>query len=185
MSSVPILPIQDDSGEKKKKSKLDPLLSSASQTWNTPDSLFAPLNALWKFKLDVACLAESALCSRYFTPDDDGLAQTWGITTAWCNPPYDNIKGWAEKCNDSFQHGTTVVMLIPSRTDTVAFHSFIFGKATAVCFLKGRLKFANPTENEKANNSAPFPSCLVIYDNDLNEEKVKYLNSIGVLMYSK
>lgn len=47
-------------------------------------------------------------------------------------------------------------MLIPARTDTKAFHEYIYGKAE-IRFLRGRLHF-----NESKNN-APFPSMVVIY----------------------
>lgn len=47
-------------------------------------------------------------------------------------------------------------MLIPARTDTKAFHEYIYGKAE-IRFLKGRLRFVGATYN------APFPSMVVIF----------------------
>lgn len=47
-------------------------------------------------------------------------------------------------------------MLIPARTDTVAFHEYIYHQAE-IRFLKGRIKFGD------AKNSAPFPSMIVIF----------------------
>jgi site-specific DNA-methyltransferase (adenine-specific) len=47
-------------------------------------------------------------------------------------------------------------MLIPARTDTMAFHKWIYGKAE-VRFLQGRLRFGD------AKNNAPFPSMIVIF----------------------
>jgi site-specific DNA-methyltransferase (adenine-specific) len=49
-------------------------------------------------------------------------------------------------------------MLIPARTDTKAFHEYIYGKAE-IRFVKGRLKFGG------SQNSAPFPSMVVVYKN--------------------
>ena len=51
---------------------------------------------------------------------------------------------------------TTVVMLLPARTDTRWFHKYIYGQ-TEIRFIKGRLKFG------EALNSAPFPSMIVIW----------------------
>ena len=47
-------------------------------------------------------------------------------------------------------------MLIPARTDTKAFHEYIYGKAE-IRFIKGRLKFGG------SHNSAPFPSMVVVF----------------------
>ena len=47
-------------------------------------------------------------------------------------------------------------MLIPARTDTKAFHEYIYGKAE-IRFLKGRLRFND------SRNTAPFPSMVVIF----------------------
>lgn len=57
-----------------------------------------------------------------------------------------------------------VVMLIPSRTDTKIWSQYIWDnknhcprKGVEIRFIEGRLKFGN------ADNSAPFPSCIIIY----------------------
>lgn len=49
-------------------------------------------------------------------------------------------------------------MLIPARTDTKWFHDYIYKKENVkIKFIRGRLKFG------KAQNSAPFPSMLVLF----------------------
>lgn len=50
-------------------------------------------------------------------------------------------------------------MLIPARTDTKAFHEFIYGKAE-IRFIRGRLHFNGLKVN------APFPSMIVVYKGD-------------------
>jgi hypothetical protein len=85
------------------------------------------------------------------------------------NPPYGReIVKWMEKAyKESLHPNTTVVCLVPSRTDTKWFHSFCAqGK---IRFLKGRLKFVNrafPSWREDGNfkvTAAPFPSMVVIF----------------------
>lgn len=49
-------------------------------------------------------------------------------------------------------------MLIPARTDTAYWHEWVFGKASSIRFIRGRLKFGD------GSGSAPFPSAVVIYD---------------------
>ena len=85
-----------------------------------------------------------------------------GGHTVFCNPPYGKIiKDWVRySYEQSQQPNTTVVMLIPARTDTSYFHDWIYGKAE-IRFIRGRLKFGNAT------NPAPFPSMVVIYRNNL------------------
>lgn len=63
-----------------------------------------------------------------------------------------------KKASESNPNGVNV-LLIPARTDTSYWHDYIFGKATEIRFVRGRLKFCD------GKNSAPFPSAIVIYDN--------------------
>ena len=77
----------------------------------------------------------------------------------FCNPPYGReISRWVKKCyEESKKPNTTVVMLIPARTDTSYFHDYIYKKAKEIRFVRGRLKFGN------SKNSAPFPSMVVVF----------------------
>ena len=129
------------------------MFSSKTDLWGTPQDLFDELDAEFHFDLDVCALPENAKCERYYTPEQDGLSQEW-TGTCWCNPPYGRQIGkWVRKAAES---GTTVVMLLPARTDTKWFHDYILGKAE-IRFLRGRLKFGG------CNNGAPFPSMVVVF----------------------
>lgn len=80
----------------------------------------------------------------------------------FCNPPYGREIGkWVRKAYEEAQRGTTIVLLIPSRTDTSYFHDFIYGKAE-IRFVRGRLKFTDDDGQEF--DPAPFPSMVVIYN---------------------
>lgn len=170
------------------KNKQSVHFTSKSQTWNTPQEIFEPLNELWGFTLDVACLPDSALCSKYFTPDDDGLEQNWGTEICWMNPPYNDIRTWSKKAVDAYYNGATVVILIPARTDTQACQDILFPNAKVTCFIKGRLKFDNPSlpswteDGSHAKSAAPFPSMLVVLDNNLTDEKINHLKTLGITM---
>jgi site-specific DNA-methyltransferase (adenine-specific) len=87
--------------------------------------------------------------------DIDGLSIEWGKSN-FVNPPYSNLKAWCKKAYDESLKGKTVVMLIPSRTDTAAWHDYCM-KAQEIRFIRGRLKFG------ESKNSAPFPSAVVIF----------------------
>lgn len=138
------------------------MFSSREEKWETPQDFFDALDKEFHFTLDVAASEDNAKCRRYFTEKEDGLLQLWGGETIFCNPPYGRNKTglWVKKAfEESQKPGTTVVMLIPSRTDTRWFHSYVWGKAE-VRFVKGRLKFGG------SKNGAPFPSMVVIYRNN-------------------
>lgn len=138
------------------------LFSSENMNWCTPQDFFNELDHEFHFVLDAAATEKSAKCARYFTPETDGLSQSWDVGGAvFCNPPYGRqIGAWVEKAYTEATQGCTVVLLIPARTDTQYFHDFIYRKAE-IRFIRGRLKFTDEEGNTK--QSAPFPSMVVIY----------------------
>lgn len=135
------------------------MFSSKSDDWTTPQGFFDELNKEFSFTLDPCATSENTKCSKYYTIKEDGLRQDWQGETVFCNPPYGRaIRNWVKKCyEESKKPETTVVMLIPARTDTSYFHDFIYQKAREIRFVRGRLKFGN------AKNSAPFPSMVVVF----------------------
>ncbi len=132
------------------------LFSSNSGEHETPDDLFAELNAEFNFTLDPAATPKNAKCENYYTKAENGIVQPWP-GNVFCNPPYGREVGkWIIKGRSEAANGSLVVMLLPARTDTKWFHDYIEGQAE-VRFIAGRLKFSN------SKNSDPFPSMVVIY----------------------
>lgn len=137
---------------------LDVHYSSKTNEWSTPQDFFDELDKEFNFTLDPCSTSENAKCVKYFTAEDDGLKQDWSNDVVFMNPPYGReIKHWIKKAYEEHMKGATVVCLIPSRTDTTYWHDYIFGKASDIRFLRGRLKFGD------SKNSAPFPSAVIIY----------------------
>ena len=135
------------------------MFSSKTDMWSTPQSFYDELNKEFHFNLDPCSTHENAKCEKHFTIEDDGLKQDWGGNTVFCNPPYGRVlKDWVQKCyEESLKPDTTVVMLIPARTDTIYFHEYIYHVAKEIRLLKGRLKFG------ECKNSAPFPSMVIVF----------------------
>ena len=135
------------------------MFSSQTDLWATPQEFYDKLNAEFQFTLDPCATSQNAKCEKYYTRKEDGLKQNWQGETVFCNQPYGRvIKDWVKKCyEESRKENTTVVMLIPARTDTSYFHDYIYNKAKEIRFIRGRLKFGN------AKNSAPFPSMVVVF----------------------
>lgn len=129
--------------------------SSKTNEWATPQAFFDELNKEFNFTLDPCADSTNAKCAKFYTQQEDGLAQSWDNEIVFCNPPYGReIKKWVKKASEAV--GGVVVMLIPARTDTTYFHEYIYNKAE-IRFIKGRLKFGD------SRNSAPFPSMVVIF----------------------
>ena len=135
------------------------MFSSTTDVWATPQDFFDKLNEEFNFNLDPCSTHENAKCEKHFTIEENGLVQDWEGYTVFCNPPYGKeIKKWVKKCYEEGQkENTTVVMLIPARTDTSYFHDYIYNIASEIRFIRGRLKFGD------SKNSAPFPSMIVVY----------------------
>jgi len=129
------------------------MFSSCSDNYATPKEVYNKLNEEFNFDFDP--------CPLNPTPSFDGLNVEWGKCN-FVNPPYSKIKDWCEKSYKEYINGNTVVMLIPSRTDTKYWHDYIM-KANEIRFIKGRLKFGN------SRNSAPFPSCIVVFNKPSGE----------------
>jgi site-specific DNA-methyltransferase (adenine-specific) len=135
----------------------DALFSSATDEWETPQDVFDALDKEFHFTLDPCSTDDNAKCRKHYTKQEDGLAQDWTGETVFCNPPYGKeAPAWMRKCLEHSYGGGTAVMLIPARTDTKAFHEYIYGKAE-IRFVKGRLKFG------QAKYNAPFPSMIVVF----------------------
>lgn len=133
------------------------LFTSETDQWATPQWLFDEWAKRFNFTLDVCALPENHKCDTYFSPDVDGLTQSWSGNICWMNPPYGREIGkWVEKAYLQSKAGACVVCLLPARTDTRWFHDYCLPYGEVI-FIKGRLKFGD------AKNSAPFPSMMVVF----------------------
>lgn len=130
--------------------------SSKTDLWATPQEFFDKMAQEFPFTLDPCCTHENAKCFQHFTEAEDGLKQPWNRHVVWMNPPYGRTIGlWMAKAVSEWKLGATVVCLVPARTDTAWWHDYAM--QGEVRFIRGRLKFGGH------NNSAPFPSAVVIY----------------------
>ena len=95
-----------------------------------------------------------------------------GGEVVFCNPPYSR-KGqqdlWIKKCyEESLKPNTTVVALLPARTDTKRFHQYILNKADII-WIEGRLVFeidGKPILDKNGRpQPPPFPSMICIWGN--------------------
>ena len=124
--------------------------------WLTPPEI---IKMLGEFDLD-PCAPISRpweTAKQHYTKEDNGLIQNWE-GRVFCNPPYGKEAAfWLEKCA---MHGNAIALTF-ARTETRMFFNHIWYKATAVLFIKGRLKFYHVTGEQ--GDSAGAPSVLIAY----------------------
>lgn len=109
-----------------------------------------------------------------YTKADDGLIQSWS-GRVWMNPPYGDVIGlWTRKLITAYRHRSIEagLALVPSRTERDWFEELW---DFPLCFLRGRLKFRNPTG---ISNSAPFGSVIACISGD-REEFARCFGDLG------
>ena len=149
------------------------MTESTTTEWETPDSVFHPLNEEFDFTIDVCATPSTAKCKRYYTRANDGLAKDWRGERCWMNPPYGrSIYQWVQKAAQTAQEGGLVVALVYPRTDTAWWHNFIWDveshtprQGVSLRFLRGRVYFGT---NGDFSKPAPAPSVVVVFDGRKN-----------------
>lgn len=132
----------------------------------TPASLFEPLHAEHRFTVDVAASAANALCAKYFTAVDSGLAAPWNGERVWCNPPWSQLPWWLEKAWRELRAGCplAVVLLPDNRTHqrwwqtlVEPFRDRVLGGAVSLRsqFLPNRVHFGTPEDPLALRKSRP------------------------------
>ena len=134
--------------------RFDTKFDIGNQNWETPDSIFVPLDNEFHFTLDVCATPDNAKCRQYFTRDDDGLAQSWH-GTCWMNPPFGEQGKWAKKAFEESLRGIVTVGLLPARTNTNWWHKYCMGYE--IRFIRGRPKFKG------AKYGLPQPLAIVVF----------------------
>jgi phage N-6-adenine-methyltransferase len=142
----------------------DVYYSSKTDDWFTPQPFFDQLDAEFGFTLDPCASRENAKCLKYFTVEDNGLNQDWSNHIVYMNPPYGrSIGDWIDKAIASAESGSTVVCLIPAKTETrwwAKFWDYETHQPKEGCqvrFVFKRIQFGNSGIN------APFPCAVVIF----------------------
>ena len=146
---------------------------SLSTDWGTPIKYVEAVREVFEGEIWLdPCSNQWSLVAanvEYSLPDINALLASWDYPTIYVNPPYGSdkeskttIKHWLERCHRAYQeHGSEVLSLIPVATNTKHWKEYVWGSATAICFLYDtRLKFLIEGKNE--GKGAPM-ACAMIY----------------------
>lgn len=80
--------------------------------------------------------------SRFYTIGDNGLSREWA-GRVWLNPPFSQWQDWVPKILSEWGSGRIESMCVLSamRTVTAQYFHPLMEKASAMCIIKGRIKF--------------------------------------------
>ena len=130
--------------------------------WQTPDCVLERVRKVGEIYLDPCTSADNPTgAMKFYTEADDGLSRSWKHKhrkkVTFVNPPYGRSLGvWSDKIIDEHMNGTSIIALVPSRTDTKWFTRMVT-VASDIGFIRGRLTFKGATA------PAPFPSVLFYF----------------------
>jgi len=116
-----------------------------------------------------------------FTKEDEGQNQQWG-GNVWLNPPYSqpDISEFSDAVVREWNSGRveSMCVLVNNATETAWFQSML-SDATAVCFVRGRIKYLNQ-EGVPANS--PLQGQAILYFGDKQSSFRKHLGAFGVVI---
>lgn len=140
--------------------------------WYTPKEI---IDALGKFDLD-PCAPVYPLWKTadvMYNKDNDGLRQEW-FGRVWLNPPYSKPLMWqfVERLSE---HGNGIALLF-NRCDSNKFQDIIFERATAMKFLRNRIKFFRP---DGTRGDSPGCGSILIAFGEKNAEALKACDIAG------
>jgi hypothetical protein len=139
--------------------------TTGREDWLTPPEI---LRALGPFDLDPCAPIKRPwpMARQHYTVEDNGLLKPW-FGRVWLNPPYGNeTEKWMRRMAN---HGNGIA-LVYARTETGAFHPWVWEYATGLFWFKGRLCFY--TAEGHRGGTAGAPNVLVSYGPE-NADRLK------------
>lgn len=168
------------------------MVNSQSINWCTPPKYVEAVKKVFSgaVELDPCSNQWSIVGAKeaFALPERNGLAEEWNYKTIYVNPPYGadrkrktTIKHWLYKCAHAHKkYDAEVLALVPVAVNTSHWKEYVWGNATAVCFLYDtRLKFL-----EKGNGrskGAPM-ACAMIYWGARYEEFFQVFREFGAVV---
>lgn len=139
--------------------------------WQTPQWLFDWAALRFDFTVDLAATMDNKKCYFWFGEDNDSLRQSWADVNSihggwlWLNPPYSEPGKWLAKCWEEAQLGARIVCLVPTPNGENYWAASVFGKASEIVFINGRVGFELPGDDgiPVAQTGNTRGSCLVVY----------------------
>lgn len=151
------------------------LSKTSTDSWITPKPI---IDRLGPFDLDpCSCNPQPWPCAAV-NWTENGLIRPW-LGHVWLNPPYGReLRAWLERMA---QHNNGIALVF-ARTDTQAFHRAVFGYASSILFIEGRIRFFLPSgELHPSKWSSGGPSVLIGYG-ELADSKLAKATDLGAFV---
>ncbi|MDT8311905.1 MAG: DNA N-6-adenine-methyltransferase [Methylophaga sp.] len=155
--------------------------------WQTPQWLFDWADKRFMFEIDLAASKENAKVYAYIDKDGDALSADWsgidkqGLSGGYgfCNPPYSEPGKWLKKAWHEAQQGFQSVFLVPCPNGEAYWQEAVFGKASEIIFITGRVAFELPDLDgepvPKSGNTRG--SCFVVFNRSYpGPTSINYIN---------
>jgi DNA modification methylase len=152
----------------------EPHYRGRTEEWLTPRFI---LDALGPFDLDPCAPINRPwdTARRHFTVAQGGLSRRWA-GRVWLNPPYGpETQLWMKQMAI---HANGIVLTF-ARTDTAWFSENVWGSASALYFLRGRVRFCTP-DGEPSEGTGGAPSVLIAYDTPGTDRNREALRTCGL-----
>ena len=126
--------------------------TTPTDEWYTPQEI---IDALGRFDLD-PCAPVSPLWETadvMYNKNDNGLTKDW-FGRVWLNPPYSRplIELFVRRLAE---HGDGIALLF-NRCDNKLFQDIVFEQATALKFLRNRIRFLRPVLSLRGGGAAEW-----------------------------
>ncbi len=136
---------------------------SETDVWLTPPAIIDALGGWENFDLDPSAQPDQAevlpTARTYYSEEQNGLIMPW-FGRVWLNAPYSLVL--VTRFLGRMAEHDCGTALIFARTDTDAFHRFVYGAASGLLYLRGRLNFHRP-DGSRAEANSGAPSVLIAY----------------------
>ena len=143
--------------------KNDKTVHGDKDEWRTPGYLYDTLDSVFHFTVDAAANTQNTKCARFWSIQENGLAQSWRDEIVFCNPPHTNgaYGNWVEKATDAFVSGNvTSALVLPFNAETKAF-SDVWEHAKYLLIPYKRIKYLLP--DGTLGGGPTFHSCVAIF----------------------
>lgn len=130
---------------------------AGKQNYATPADFMSAVHSRFGIPaFDLAASAENTKAPSFFSEEDDALTKDWRVLRSdghmWLNPPYRNIKVWANRCALA---GSKILFLVPASIGSEWYATWVHPFANTIA-LRGRITFEGCT--------TPFPKDCILAD---------------------